>query len=309
MGAFSFHCTDKMPSITSILLVLVFCAWLEPSEASTNSTDCPLGWINAHDEGCFKFLEKVNLTWMEAMLACEKVGGYLAEPKTLEQMEFLTGIAWIEEDFYGIRSWWIGLSDVGHEGLWTWVHSNEEASEFFWKSGSPNNQTANALDCGYVELLQTNLLWGDLDCRDHNGSIAPVCQRGDISPTCPDGWSQHTNSCYWLSNEALDWNLASTVCQEMGANLSSSNSESENDFLYQLSNSTVWLGGSDSADEGVWIWTDGSPFDYDNWHSGYPSGGEIDNCLHMGYGSYYRKFWFDDNCFSSNYFICEIHLA
>jgi len=60
--------------------------------------------VNAHEDGCFKFLgEESNSTWFEAMLACEKEGGYLAEPKTLRQMEFLTGLVQLEAEFYGPR--------------------------------------------------------------------------------------------------------------------------------------------------------------------------------------------------------------
>ena len=38
-------------------------------------------WFDAGVLGCYKFLDgKVNLTWVEAQLACEQQGGYLAEP-------------------------------------------------------------------------------------------------------------------------------------------------------------------------------------------------------------------------------------
>ena len=40
-------------------------------------------WFNANSLGCYKFLDsKVNLSWVEAQLECEKEGGYLAEPIT-----------------------------------------------------------------------------------------------------------------------------------------------------------------------------------------------------------------------------------
>ena len=35
---------------------------------------CPAGWVEAHDEGCFTFLdEEPNLSWIDANLACENV--------------------------------------------------------------------------------------------------------------------------------------------------------------------------------------------------------------------------------------------
>ena len=40
-------------------------------------------WFDAGSLGCYKYLgEEENLTWVEAQLACEHQGGYLAEPYT-----------------------------------------------------------------------------------------------------------------------------------------------------------------------------------------------------------------------------------
>ena len=66
---------------------------------------------------------------------CEGLGGYLAEIRSEEQQTFLVGIlallqykvaaiiislqesiAMLEEEFTGSRSWFIGLTDFGHEG-------------------------------------------------------------------------------------------------------------------------------------------------------------------------------------------------
>ena len=41
-------------------------------------------WFDAGSLGCYKFLEAgVNLTWVEAQQACERAGGYLAEPQSM----------------------------------------------------------------------------------------------------------------------------------------------------------------------------------------------------------------------------------
>ena len=47
---------------------------------------------------------------------CHQIGGYLAEVRTSSQLSLLSGLAGMEEEFYGIQNWWIGLSDLGHEG-------------------------------------------------------------------------------------------------------------------------------------------------------------------------------------------------
>ena len=36
--------------------------------------ECPVGWVNAHNDGCFIFLvDQIYLTWIEATLVCEQV--------------------------------------------------------------------------------------------------------------------------------------------------------------------------------------------------------------------------------------------
>ena len=47
---------------------------------------------------------------------CEQVGGYLAEPKTQQQADFLISLAFVEQSMVGVEAWWIGLTDQSHEG-------------------------------------------------------------------------------------------------------------------------------------------------------------------------------------------------
>ena len=58
-------------------------------------------------------------------------GGFLAEPKTPGQMEFLSELAYTYEETTGVSSWWIGASDSGHEGRWTWGQSGEVIRNMF----------------------------------------------------------------------------------------------------------------------------------------------------------------------------------
>jgi len=158
---------------------------LDPAPAPSTPS-CPSGWVNAHTEGCFAFLTETKVTWEDAMVVCEKMGGYLAQPQTLAQMEFLTGLAEVYTTLTGVHNWWLGLSDIGHEGIWEWVHTMEEVSETYWAAGSPSGEAGNTLDCGSVSLSTGKLLWRDLDCRaleaEYGASISLVCQREEIVP-------------------------------------------------------------------------------------------------------------------------------
>ena len=71
------------------------------------------------------------MSWMAAHNECEVQGGFLAEPKTKQLADILVraatlppqvSIAFVESGQVGAElSWWIGLTDWGHEDRWA-VH-------------------------------------------------------------------------------------------------------------------------------------------------------------------------------------------
>lgn len=89
---------------------------------------------------------------------------------------------------------------------------------------------------------------------------------------------------YQLVTSALNWADARQAAEAMGGHLAIISSEQENSAIssFLLSQSVtfptasdgggaqyVWLGASDMAEEGSWVWTDGSDLTgYDNWGSG-----------------------------------------
>ena len=68
-------------------------AWTTTTEGiSFPPEGCPPGWINSQ-EGCFLFLFNKHVTWREAQLECESLGGFLAEVKNQEQSTLLVKIS------------------------------------------------------------------------------------------------------------------------------------------------------------------------------------------------------------------------
>merc|ERR1712073_145555 len=66
---------------------------------------------------------------------CADGAGYfdvMAEPKEPEQAKYLRSLAEIESEILGVKTWWIGLTDQGHEGRWFWEHSVSEAAFTDW---------------------------------------------------------------------------------------------------------------------------------------------------------------------------------
>ena len=187
---------------------------------------------------------------------------------------------------------------------------------------------------GFTEMLNK-----EISCHvssDHNANgekIAPLCQRGDLQPDgstilattreltattpegCPEGWSRNQTSCYWVVFDQVDWVAAKNGCHQLhpSSHLASSGSALENDVighLHSVSQSYfLWLGGTDSGDEGNWAWTDGTTFNYTRWHSGDGDGGIAQNCLALDTYPDNQFYWYDLECFESHSYVCEINLG
>jgi len=100
------------------------------------------------------------LSWLDADQMCEVAGGFLAEPRTSHQFRFLGSLVYLMKQITGVRNWWVGMSDLSHEGRWTWQRSGAEqevvAAE--WEEGSPDPEPLNTRDCaGLVALNQTTI--------------------------------------------------------------------------------------------------------------------------------------------------------
>ena len=103
---------------------------------------------------------------------------------------------------------------------------------------------------------------------------------------------------------------AESVCEAFGGHLASIGSQAENDAVEALLRSAsasigvAWIGLTDKAEEGTFVWSDGAPLlNFDKWGTGFggqPNNDPIDQCGSYnsedcvvavpGYG------WYDDPC-------------
>merc|ERR1711962_722089 len=169
------YSTTRRPHTTDYTTYNPYTTTPYPSEG------CPQGWIDSI-EGCFLFQYDRYVTWHEAQYECEKVGGFLVEPKTQRQQHMLKSLAFVEHSFTGVGSWWIGLTDEGHEGRWIWQHSTENANTTDWIWDCPVNGVNN-LDCAMMEKI-LDYHWRDAVCTNR---AAPICQREQTNPTPTPG--------------------------------------------------------------------------------------------------------------------------
>ncbi|XP_048246152.1 perlucin-like isoform X1 [Haliotis rufescens] len=127
---------------------------------------------------------------------------------------------------------------------------------------------------------------------------------------CVPGFHSHGRSCYWFSETTGTFADARSICQFFGARLVIINSRAEDDFIRGYARGkapSYFIGGSDLAREGRFVWEGGKPFagGYQNWVPGQPNNYKgAEDCVHIWNGFGYR--WNDAPCSYKYNFICEI---
>jgi hypothetical protein len=133
--------------------------------------------------------------------------------------------------------------------------------------------------------------------------------------------------CYFFEQQTLSWDAARSACQERGRgwDLSSVRSAADSEFLGDALAFEAWIGASDIASEGTWVWVvDGQPFwsgvatngnalggSYVNWNATEPNGATTTNCaraLPRSFGSLNLDApWADLGCAELLGSICEAY--
>ncbi|KAM9398871.1 uncharacterized protein ACWYII_031314 isoform 4-T5 [Salvelinus alpinus] len=128
---------------------------------------------------------------------------------------------------------------------------------------------------------------------------------------CPKGWRMLGSSCYFLSTERKTWKESKLDCLARGADLVIINSRQEQKLLYQLDGDAdllVWIGLTDSVNEGTWKWVDGTPLTTSYWKSGQPDHGGTNNeedCVEVYHRDSVLANWNDAPCSHMLHWICE----
>jgi len=136
-----------------------------------SSSSCPGGWIDV-GEICYKLENSLSLSWIKAQQHCQELGGHLAEPISEDTSNLLTSIANIETDVLGFPAWWLGLSDLAHEGRWIWQHSLDDVGYTNW---APDSPITDDVERNCVRMVaESDLKWVDESCTGTRAS--PICQ-------------------------------------------------------------------------------------------------------------------------------------
>lgn len=161
-----------------------------------------------------------------------------------------------------------------------------------------------------------------VDCDDFNENAYPgateICNvldddcNGivDDPPECPDciDFEAPGGVVVDLCFRARPWSEARTRCQEQGGELVSIHDPETAEALMWapldlLGAEEVWIGLSDAAVEGDFVWSDGSPLDFEAWFEEGPTPGpegELRDCVLSRPGG-----WIDAVCDEPRPFVCS----
>lgn len=146
------------------------------------------------------------------------------------------------------------------------------------------------------------------ECADDPSKSVGPC------PPDPACTTQFFNNFeYFFCPGPLDWDQANMACKNAGYELARIDAVDEEAFLKtHLAGASSWVGGTDVASDGEWVWEFGgsqfwsqtsgsSPGPYVNWQSGQPDGASTENCLRLPTAGG----WDDADCSAGEPFVCE----
>ena len=91
------------------------------------------------------------------------------------------------------------------------------------------------------------------------------------------------DNCYAYVDDNINWNQAEACCVSWGGHLASIHSAGVNMLLNDIRNQDkfTWIGLSDTANNGVYVWTDGTAYDFENFASNQPDSFGGESCIHL----------------------------
>ncbi|XP_051270834.1 hepatic lectin-like [Dicentrarchus labrax] len=136
---------------------------------------CEYGW-EQHGRQCYYFSTNY-FTWSKSRDECRQKGGDLVQIDSREEQTFLE--LKLREKMNNIwDKFWIGLTDSGKEGTWSWVDGSPlNESLTFWFPDEPDNWTGkdpDGEDCvrmGERAGAPDLKCWFDESCKESHRSI------------------------------------------------------------------------------------------------------------------------------------------
>ncbi|XP_050961374.1 uncharacterized protein LOC127162621 [Labeo rohita] len=166
------------------------------------------------------------------------------------------------------------------------------------------NQTINSLQDNYTDLmiekhqLQTNfssLNQKNLELESRVTSLSEELKK----EASKQRW-------FFMSNELKSWSDSRKYCKDHGADLVIINSEEKQKFIASFTTERVWIGLSDTEQQGNMKWVDNSQLKQGFWFEGEPNNqGGNEDCIELNYNRETLNSWNDESCSVKKKGVCE----
>lgn len=280
----------------------------KPAEGRHEDTNpgCKLGSVR-YGPYCYKIGAETK-TFEEAKTACSHDGSYLVDVGDRYESAFLVSLVGLRPEKY----FWTGLSNMEDKHTFKWTTTRAVTFTNFNVGMPDRKQGCVAMTTGVFAGL-----WDVVSCNSKEKYICKKQAEGVLPTTlppttptlsCASGWSPigKRNVCLKVFKGEKDlkktWQEAQDFCKAIGGDLLSVHGE--DDLGFAGFRNGVWIGLR--LQGATFKWTDGSPFEYENWDYGEPNNHNDDeHCVEVQ--SNYRRSWNDRHCEFYNDWICQIH--
>uniref|UniRef100_UPI0037E78EBA macrophage mannose receptor 1-like n=1 Tax=Semicossyphus pulcher TaxID=241346 RepID=UPI0037E78EBA len=274
---------------------------------------CKTGW-RRHGSYCY-FIGTQTKTFDKAVDDCKSSDSYLADVSNAVDNAFLVSLVGMRPE----KHFWLGLSNTKNIDEFVWT--NTESVRFtHWNAEMPGHGS------GCV-AMRTGIfagLWDLLPCTNKEKYICKHLAEGvvvtPIPPSlttpakCHPDWTQldTRNMCFKLFrgfSTPRTWYEARDYCKAIGGDLVSIHSDAELRLIKGFGR--VWIGLS-APDPGIgYVWSDGSPLQFQHWESGEPNNkNNIESCVVQQTHRYYRRgSWGDEHCEKDFEFVCQLQIG
>ncbi|XP_016419828.1 C-type lectin domain family 4 member M-like isoform X2 [Sinocyclocheilus rhinocerous] len=179
------------------------------------------------------------------------------------------------------------------------------------------NQTINSLQDSYTDLmtekhqLQDNFNSLSQKKLELETRIKDLTDEKDQLQRDFDSLNKKGTVCFFMSTELKSWSDCRQYCRDRGADLVIINTEEKQRCISSLVSERVWIGLSDTENEGIMKWVDNSPLKQGVWFEDEPNNyGGNEDCIELNYnrektGWSPLNSWNDVPCSEKKKGICE----
>ncbi|KAM7369802.1 hypothetical protein PAMP_011093 [Pampus punctatissimus] len=241
----------------------------------------------------------------EAKQICLQSGGNLVDVADRYNNAFLISLVGLRPEKY----FWTGLSNTEDKHTFKWTTGKKVTFTHFNVGMPDRKQGCVAMTTGIFAGL-----WDVISCSNKEKYICKKLAEGiemtTVPPTtpaltCPSKWTpvRNRNICY--KDNKKTWQEAQDFCKAIGGDLMSVHSMEDLSNAQFYSSNAAWIGLSSLGSNEGFVWTDGSPYGFENWGYGEPNNyNNNEHCVEAH--SYYGRHWNDRHCESYNDWICQI---